>query len=217
MGGRDALLAIATNTRKYVFSEPPQLQGFTADELNSLRGNKIEPAVNVKDWVGAAVAAADGLNKAVGSSKPADSPKRNWLPIAIGVAVAVLVVLVIVILYRRRRRRGAVAGTADARTAIDGRDLSLGQALSIADTRLRQVSDYIGRHHPSIGSSAQARYDDARRHLAAAHASQSSNADEAIAYANRASTLAAEAQGLANDDVSAAHGKRSRRNSSSKQ
>lgn len=207
MGGRDALLAIATNSRaktKYVFSEPPQLRGFTSDELNSLRDNKIESAVNAKDWAGAAVAAADGLNKPVSSSN------RNWLPIAIAIAVAVVIVLMIVVLYRRSRRRRAVAGTGGTTTAIDGRWLSLDQALSTADTRLRQVSDYMARHR-GIGPQAQDRFEDAQRHLAAAHDRQASNADEAIAYANQASTLAAEAQSLANDDVRAAQRKPSRR------
>lgn len=220
MGGHDALLAIATNSTaktKYAFSAPSQLPGFTTDELDSLRNNKIAPAVDAKDWVGAAVAAADGLNKANGSSQPASSPKRNWLPVALGVAVALVALVVLVVIffsYRRLRRRST--GTGDAREAIDGRELSLGQALSIAEARLRQITDYVGRHRDSIGNQAQARFDDAKRYLAAAHDRQASNAGEAVAYANWASTLAAEAQSRANDDVKAAHGNRSRRGRSSK-
>src|SRR5258708_15636579 len=63
MGEHDALLAVATNTKLYAFSVPPQAQGLTADELNSLRSNKIEPAAGAKDWIGAAVAPADRLNQ----------------------------------------------------------------------------------------------------------------------------------------------------------
>jgi uncharacterized membrane protein YgcG len=199
MGNNDVLLAVATNTKLYAFNVPPKAaQDFTPAELNSLQSNKIEPAIGAKDWSGAAVAAADGLNK---SASPATSSKRIWLWIAIGVIVAVLVVVVVVVLLllRRRRRRRAAQGS------IEGRDQSLGQALSTADDRLRQISDYVTRHGESIGGAAQTRIEEAKRHLAAAHGREGTNEAEAIAYANRASTLAAQAQTLANADVLAAH------------
>src|ERR1700739_3355013 len=101
MGDNDALLAVATNTKLYGFTVPPKAQGLTATELNSLRSNKIEPAVGAKDWAGAAVAAADGLDKSASSSK------RIWLLIAIGVIVVVVVVVVVLVLYFARRRRRA--------------------------------------------------------------------------------------------------------------
>jgi uncharacterized membrane protein YgcG len=199
MGNNDVLLAVATNTKLYAFDVPPKAaQDLTPAELNSLQSNKIEPAIGAKDWSGAAVAAADGLNK---SASPATSSKRIWLWIAIGVIVAVLVVVVVVVLLllRRRRRRRAAQGS------IEGRDHSLGQALSTADDRLRQISDYVTRHGESIGGAAQTRIEEAKRHLAAAHGREGTNEAEAIAYANRASTLAAQAQTLANADVLAAH------------
>jgi uncharacterized membrane protein YgcG len=201
MGDHDALLAVATNTKSYAFTVPPKVQGLTADELNSLRGRQIEPAVGAKDWSGAAVAAADGLNKSASSSK------RIWLLIAIGVIVVVVVVLVVLVLYRARHRRRAArrVDPSDGQVSIEGRDRSLGQALSTADARLRQISDYVARHRESIGAEAQTRLEEAKRHLAAAHGKEASNDPEAIAYANGASTLAAQAQTLANADVLAAH------------
>jgi uncharacterized membrane protein YgcG len=195
MGDYDALLAVATNTKLYSFTVPPNLQGLTAAELNSLRSNKIEPAVGAKDWSGAAVAAADGLNKSPSSSK------RIWLLIGIGVIVVVVVVVVILLLLRARRGRRRRAGQA----SIEGRDHSLGEALSTAEARLRQISDYVASHGESIGAETQRRFDEAKRHLAAAHGREGTNESEAIAYANRASTLAAQAQTLANADVLAAH------------
>ena len=201
MGDHDALLAVATNTKSYAFTVPPKVQGLTADELNSLRSRQIEPAVGANDWSGAAVAAADGLNKSASSSK------RIWLLIAIGVIVVVGVVVVVLVLYRAHRRRRAArrVDPSDGQVNIEGRDHSLGQALSIADARLRQISDYVAKHRESIGAEAQTRLEEAKRHLAAAHGKEASNDSEAIAYANGASTLAAEAQTLANADVLAAH------------
>jgi hypothetical protein len=142
--------------------------------------------VAAKDWSGAAVAAADGLNK---SASSASSSKRTWLLIAIGVAVVVVVVVVLV-LYRARRRRRA-ARRLDPR---DGqRVTSLGQALSIAEARLGQISEYIARHRESIGAEARA------------HDKEASDAPDATAHANRASTLFAEVQAMANADARAAH------------
>ena len=205
MGDHDALLAVATNTKLYAFTVPPKVQGLTTAELNSLRTRQIEPAVGAKDWSGAAVVAADGLDK---QAKPASSPsssKRIWPLIAIGViaviVVVVILVVVLLLLRARHRRRAGPSG----QVSIGGGDQSLGQALSTADARLRQISDYVAKHGESIGAEAQARLEDAKRHLAAAHGRQGSNDTEAIAYANRASTLAAQAQTLANADVLAPH------------
>ncbi|MEB3982597.1 TPM domain-containing protein [Mycobacterium sp. 663a-19] len=204
MGDQDALLAVATNTKSYTFSAP----ALAAAESNSLQHNQIEPKVGAKDWSGAAVAAADGLDQ---SAKPASSSKRTWLPIAIGVAVVVVVIVLILLLYGARRRRRAAQAQTDGQVSIEGRDNSTAQTLSTADARLRQISDYVARHRDSIGGQAQARLEEAKRHLAAAHGKQATNDTEATAHANRASTLAAQAQTLANDDVLAAHRTKRRR------
>lgn len=202
MGNNDVLLAVATNTKLYAFVVPPKMQGPATADLNSLRNNKIEPAVGAKDWSSAAVAAADGLDQ---SATAATSAKRNWLPIAIGAGVVVVVVVLLFVLYRVRRRRRTArrVGPGGGQASIGGR--SLPEALSTADARLRQISDYAARHHESIGAEARARLDEAKRHLAAAHGKETANEAEAIAYANTASTLAAQAQTLANADVLAAH------------
>jgi uncharacterized membrane protein YgcG len=207
MGDNDSLLAIATNTKLYAFSVPPQVQGLTPAELNSLQSNKIQPAVGAKDWSGAAVAAADGLSKPDELNKPASSSKHIWLLIAIGaIVVVVVVVLVLLLLRARRRRRAARRGDpGNGQPNIEGRVDSLGHALSTAEARVRQISDYVTKHRENIGAEAKTRLDEAKRHLAAAHGKEASNASDAIAYANGASRLAARAQTLANADVLAAH------------
>jgi uncharacterized membrane protein YgcG len=220
MGDHDALLAVATNTKSYAFNLPPKVR-LTAAELNSLQSNKIEPAVGAKDWSGAAVAAAVGRGAAVaaadGLNKSATSSKRIWLLIAIGVVVVVVVVVVVLVLYRARRRRRAArrVDPSDGQVNIEGRDHSVAQALSTADARLRQISDYVARHRESIGTEAQTRLEETKRYLAAARGKEASSDAEAIAYANRASTLAAQAQTLANADVLAAHRTRGRRGTAS--
>ncbi len=199
LGGQDALLAIATNTKAYTFTVPPQVHGPTTAGLNSLRRNQIEPVLGAKDWSGAAVAAADGLDKLASSAKPASSSKPIWPLVAIGVIVVVVVIVLLFVLYRVRRRRRA--RTRGPQAGIQGPGDSLPQALSTADARLRQISDYVARHRDGVGAEAQTRLDEAKRHLAAARGKEATNDAEAIAHANRASTLAAQAQTLANDDV----------------
>ncbi|GLE50740.1 TPM domain-containing protein [Mycobacterium montefiorense] len=212
MGDNDVLLAVATNTKAYSFVVPPKVHDLTATELNSLRTNKIEPAVGAKDWAGAAVAAADGLDKSDGLTDSPGSSMRIWLIIAIGVIVVVAIVVVVLVLYRlRRRRRAARQVSPSGAQRVD----SLGQALSIAEARLRQISDYVAKHHASVGAEARTRLEEAKRHLAAAHSKEASNEPEAIGHANGASTLAAAAQTLANADVLAAHRTPKRRGTTS--
>ena len=210
MGDSDVLLAVATNTKLYAFVVPPKAQGITPAELNSLQSNKIEPAVGAKDWSSAAVAAADGLDKsanAANAANAASSSKRTWVLIGIGVIVLVVVVVVVLLLLRARRRRRAArqVGPSGGQPNLGGRIDSVGQALSTADVRLRQISDYVAGHRESIGAEAKARLEETKRYAAAAHSKEASNAAGAIADANRASMLAAQAQTLANADVRAAH------------
>jgi uncharacterized membrane protein YgcG/predicted nucleic acid-binding Zn-ribbon protein len=81
---------------------------------------------------------------------------------------------------------------------------SLEQALFTAESRVRGVSEYIDTRRGSIGPDARTRLAEAQRHLEAAQANRSTNPAEAIAHANTASTLAANAQSLANTDVASA-------------
>jgi uncharacterized membrane protein YgcG len=61
MGDRDAILAIATKQRKYVFLVAPAAANGSEQAVNDLRRNAIEPKLRDSDFAGAAVAAATGL------------------------------------------------------------------------------------------------------------------------------------------------------------
>src|SRR6202011_846257 len=100
-----------------------------------------------------------------GLNKSASSSKWIWLLIAIGVIVVVVIVVVVLVLYfaRRRRRAARRVDPGDRQVKIEGRDHSLGQALSTADARLRQISDYVARHRGSIGAEAHTRFEEAKR------------------------------------------------------
>lgn len=96
-----------------------------------------------------------------------------------------------------------LAVLAEERASAERLNRSLEQAFFTAESRVRGVSEYIDTRRGSVGPEARTRLAEARRHLAAAH-EQAADPEEAIAYANAASTLAATAQWLANADVQSA-------------
>ncbi|MFY9489741.1 MAG: TPM domain-containing protein, partial [Mycobacterium sp.] len=92
---------------------------------------------------------------------------------------------------------------AEEREAAERLAKSYQQALFTAQSRVRSVSDYIDTRRGSIGPEARTRLNGAVRQLEAAEIKKSTNISEAIAHANGAATLAAQAQQLANNDVQA--------------
>ena len=96
-----------------------------------------------------------------------------------------------------------LATVVEEREAAERLERSYEQALFTAQSRVRSVADYIDTRRGSIGPEARTRYNEAVRQLEAAQIKADTNITEAIAHANGASLLAAQAQQLANDDVQA--------------
>ena len=97
-----------------------------------------------------------------------------------------------------------LAEVAQERATAERLARTVDQALFTAQSRVRAVSDYIDTRRGSIGPEARTRLAEAVRQLEGAEANRSTNLNEAIAYANGASMLAAQAQSLANADLQAA-------------
>jgi len=96
-----------------------------------------------------------------------------------------------------------LAGVAEEREAAERLSRSYETALFTAQSRVRSVSDYIDTRRGSVGPEARTRLNEAMRQLEAAQTKSKTNITEAIAHANGAAMLAAQAQQLANDDVQA--------------
>lgn len=94
-----------------------------------------------------------------------------------------------------------LAGVAEERETTERLGRSYEQALFTAQSRVRSVSDYVDTRRGSVGPEARTRLNEAVRQLQAAQAKRKTNITEAIAHANGASMLAAQAQQLANNDV----------------
>lgn len=97
-----------------------------------------------------------------------------------------------------------LATVTEERAAAERMSRAFDQALFSAQSRVRGVSDYIDTRRGSVGPEARTRLAEAVRQLDAATAKRSTNLPDAIAHANGAAMLAAQAQQLADHDVSAA-------------
>jgi chromosome segregation ATPase len=97
-----------------------------------------------------------------------------------------------------------LATLAEEREAAERLSRALDQAVFTAQSRIKTVSDYIDTRRGSIGPEARTRLAEAVRQVSAAFDKRSTNLPEAIAHANGAAMLAAQAQSLANADVQAA-------------
>ncbi|EJZ08121.1 TPM domain-containing protein [Mycolicibacterium vaccae] len=97
-----------------------------------------------------------------------------------------------------------LAEVAQERETIERLSRTYDQALFNAQSRVRAVSDYIDTRRGAVGPEARTRLAEAVRQLQAARDKRETNLNEAIAHANGAAMLAAQAQSLANADVAAA-------------
>lgn len=107
LGDFDAVLAVATVDHSYAFLVPRRVKTIDAGQVDDLRRNQIEPALRRADWSGAAVAAANGLDRGPQSASSA--------PLLIGLGVVLFAVLVLYVFTRWRRRCRRAAELAAAK------------------------------------------------------------------------------------------------------
>ncbi|MCV7328758.1 TPM domain-containing protein [Mycobacterium cookii] len=122
LGDFDAVLAVATVDHSYAFLVPNRVKTISAGQVDDLRRNQIEPALRRGDWSGAAVAAANGLDR--GPAPTSSAP----LLIGLGVILAAVIALYVVMRYRHRRRRAAELAAAKR---VDATDADALAALSL--------------------------------------------------------------------------------------
>ena len=113
LGDFDAMLAVATVDHSYAFLVPRRVQTISGSQVDDLRRNQIEPALRRGDWSGAAVAAANGLDRRQQSASAAP------LLIGLGVILVAALALYVFTRYRRRRRRAAELAAAKRVDATD--------------------------------------------------------------------------------------------------
>src|SRR6201996_7212277 len=140
LGDFDAILAVATVDHAYAFRIPNRVKTISAGQVDDLRRNQIEPALRRGDWSGAAVAAANGLNK--GPESTSSTP----LLIGLGVLLVAVVALYAFTRWRRRRRRAAelaAAKNVDATNPAALANLSLGALDDLSRWKVVDVDNAV--------------------------------------------------------------------------
>jgi predicted nucleic acid-binding Zn-ribbon protein len=100
--------------------------------------------------------------------------------------------------------RRLLATVAEEQATAERLNRTLEQTLFTAQSRVHAVSEYIDTRRGSVGPEARTRLAEASRQLQAAQDKRATNINEAIAYANGAATLAAQAESLASADIQSA-------------
>ncbi|MGH1548094.1 TPM domain-containing protein [Leifsonia poae] len=169
LGQRDYLLAVSTDGRTYYLSGDDD-GPVSADQLDSIEQNDIEPKLKANDWTGAAVSAAQGLGDAVGGG--AGGAVFFWV-FLIGVIVIGVVVFVLV-RSRNSRKKQAATGPATPQSELqtiplDELERRAGSALVQTDDAIRTSEEELGFATAQYGADAvvpfQAALDQAKAQL----------------------------------------------------
>lgn len=143
LGQRDYLLAVSTDGRTYYLSGDDN-GPVSADQLDAIERNDVEPKLHAGDWTGAAVAAANGLGDAVGGGGGA---AFFWV-FVIGILVIGLVVF-LVVRSRGSRKKRAAAGPTTPQSELQ--TISLADLERRAGSALVQTDDAIRTSEEELG------------------------------------------------------------------
>ncbi len=135
MGDSDAVLAVASTGRAYAFLVPTTVRSVKPNQVDDLRRSQIEPLLRNGDWSGAAIAAANGLNR------PPDYTGRIVLLVVLAVIVIAVVVLLMVMRRRARRRRAAALAAARRVDPTDANALAAVAPQALDDLSRSMVVD----------------------------------------------------------------------------
>ncbi|MGI9823225.1 TPM domain-containing protein [Agromyces sp. Marseille-Q5079] len=153
MGAEDYLLAVAVDGRAYYLSAADNAS-VSADEIDRISLEVIEPELRAEDWAGAAVAAAQALDDT-------GSGGSGWGWVWFLVIAAAVVAVIAIVLSRRRGRRGPpdAAGGPGAPAPpvpLDELRRRAGSALVAADDAMKTSEEELGFATASYGEAATA-------------------------------------------------------------
>lgn len=157
LGQRDYLLAVSTQGRTYYLSGDDD-GPVSADQLDSIEQNDIEPKLHAGDWAGAGVAAATGLGDAVGGGGGGGGGAVFFWVFLAGVIVVGLAVFLLV-RTRSSRRKQAAAGPATPQSELQSIPLKelerrAGSALVQTDDAIRTSEEELGFATAQYGADA---------------------------------------------------------------
>ncbi|SFI40621.1 MULTISPECIES: TPM domain-containing protein [Microbacterium] len=167
LGPNQYLLAIATEGRTFYLSgDSAGPVDFAA--LGTIEQQRILPALGSGDWAGAGIAAADGLENAVGGGDGAPGAATGgggFGGILVFLLIAAAVIVVIWLIVRARRKGTAVAGGAagpQAVAAVPTEELArrAASALVQTDDAVKTSEQELGFARAQFGDAAAAEFEE---------------------------------------------------------
>ncbi|WP_292832386.1 TPM domain-containing protein [Microbacterium sp.] len=173
LGPTQYLLAIATGGRQFYLSGDTA-GPVSSDRLSAIEQQQILPELREENWAGAATAAADGLESAVGGGIGGTESGSSFLPALLILVLVALAALVVWLVVRSRRkatipvRAGAVSAP-DELSQLSPADLARRAASALVDTddAVRTSEQELGFAEAQFGAEAAAEF-----HTAIAHAKE---------------------------------------------
>jgi hypothetical protein len=154
MGAEDYLLAVAVEGRAYYLSAASDAS-LSAEDINRISLEVIEPELRAENWAGAAIAAADAL--AAGGGGGGGGWGWVWF---IVIAAAVVAIIAIVLARRKTKQRAAesAAGAGPPPPSIEELRREAGGALIEADDAMKTSQQELGFAIASYGEAATAEF-----------------------------------------------------------
>ncbi|SBS74493.1 TPM domain-containing protein [uncultured Microbacterium sp.] len=167
LGPNQYLLAVATEGRTFYLSgDSAGPVDFAA--LGTIEQQRILPALGAEDWAGAGIAAADGLENAVGGGDGAPGGEADgggFGGILVFLLIAAAVIVVVWLVVRSRRKTKAAAGGAagpEAVTAVPTAELArrAASALVQTDDAVKTSEQELGFARAQFGDAAAAEFEE---------------------------------------------------------
>lgn len=167
LGPNQYLLAVATEGRTFYLSgDSAGPVDFAA--LGTIEQQRILPALGAEDWAGAGIAAADGLENAVGGGDGAPGSEAaggGFGGILVFVLIAAAVIVVVWLVVRSRRKTKAAAGGGagpEAVTAVPTAELArrAASALVQTDDAVKTSEQELGFARAQFGDAAAAEFEE---------------------------------------------------------
>ncbi|MDQ0574781.1 TPM domain-containing protein [Agromyces albus] len=148
MGAEDYLLAVAIDGRAYYLSAASDAS-LSAEELDRISLEVIEPELRDEDWAGAAIAAAEALRGGSGGAG------GGWGFLWFIVIAAAVVVVIAIVLSRRKKRQSSQEGAEQApQLSVEELRRQAGTALVQADDAVKTSEEELGFAIASYGEDA---------------------------------------------------------------
>lgn len=167
LGPNQYLLAVATEGRTFYLSgDSAGPVDFAA--LGTIEQQRILPALGAEDWAGAGIAAADGLENAVGGGDGAPGSEAaggGFGGILVFVLIAAAVIVVVWLVVRSRRKTKAATGGGagpEAVTAVPTAELArrAASALVQTDDAVKTSEQELGFARAQFGDAAAAEFEE---------------------------------------------------------